>query len=156
MLNFKSLLRITCCHLTQIKMPTKSNNLQFIILFDGICNLCNKSVQFIIRNDKKNKFVFASLQSEIATQLLREIDIKNSLDTIILLKGKSHFVKSDAVLEIAKNLGGVWALFYAFKIFPKFLRDAAYTYIANRRYSWFGKRKSCMLPSRDLRYKFLG
>ncbi len=112
-------------------------------------------MQFIIRHDKKNKFKFASLQSEVAQKRLREIHFKNSLETIVLLKGKVHFEKSDAVLEIVRNLSGAWPLLYAFKIVPRFLRDTVYTYVANHRYGWFGKSDSCMVPSAEIRDKFL-
>ena len=125
------------------------------MLYDGVCHLCQRSVQFIIRHDKKNKFKFASLQSEVAQKRLREIHFKNSLDTIVLLNGTAHFEKSDAVLEIAKHLSGAWPILYAFKIVPRFLRDAVYTYIAKHRYQWFGKSDVCMVPSPKLRHKFL-
>ena len=129
---------------------------QLIVLFDGVCYLCQHSVRFIIRNDKKNKFKFASLQSEFAQNRLSEIHFNNSLETIVLLKGTHQFEKSDAVLEIAKHLSGAWPLLYVFKIIPRFLRDGVYTFIAKNRYQWFGKSNSCLMPSPELREKFLG
>ncbi len=138
-----------------MKTPTPCHPNQLIVLYDGVCLLCQQSVQFIIRHDKKNKFVFASLQSDAAQKLLGEIHIKNSLDTIVLLKGQLHFEKSDAVLEIVKNLSGAWPLFFAFKIVPRFLRDAVYTYVAKHRYGWFRKSDSCLVPSAEIRDKFL-
>jgi len=133
----------------------KLNSEHNIILFDGICNLCNSVVQFIIKHDKKNKFVFASLQSDVAKQLLSEINLKPSLETIIMLRGKTYFDKSDAVFEIIKHLSGVWKLMYVFRIVPRFIRNAIYRWIANNRYKLFGKRKSCYLPTPELRAKFL-
>ncbi len=138
-----------------MKTPTPFHPNQLIVLYDGVCHLCQRSVQFIIRHDKKNKFEFASLQSEVAQKRLREIHFKNSLETIVLLKGKAHFEKSDAVLEIVRNLSYAWPLLYAFKIVPRFLRDTVYTYIANHRYGWFGKSDSCMVPSAEIRDKYL-
>ena len=127
----------------------------YIVLFDGLCNLCNGAVQFIIRHDKKNRFVFASLQSEVAKKLLNEIQVPSSLDTIVLIKGHKHFEKSDAVLEIAKNLSGLWPMVYGFKIIPRILRDVLYKWVAKNRYTWFGKRESCVSPSAEISTKFL-
>ncbi len=128
---------------------------QLIVLYDGVCHLCQRSVRFIIRHDKKNKFKFASLQSEIAQKRFSEIHFKNSLETIVLLKGTQHFEKSNAVLEIAKHLSGAWPLLYVFKFIPRLLRDAVYTYIAKHRYRWFGRSDSCLIPSEEMKAKFL-
>lgn len=142
--------------LSKHEKPSLPQPNQLIVLYDGVCHLCQRSVQFIIRHDKKNKFVFASLQLKIAQNRLCDIQFKNSLETIVLLKGTHHFEKSDAVLEIAKHLSGAWPLLYVFKIVPRFLRDAVYTYIAKHRYRWFGKSNACIMPSPELREKFLG
>jgi predicted DCC family thiol-disulfide oxidoreductase YuxK len=139
----------------QSKMKINTETQPYFVLFDGQCNLCNGAVQFIIRHDKKNRFVFASLQSEVAKKLLNEIQVPSSLETIVLIKGNKHFEKSDAALEIAKNLSGLWPLVYAFKIIPRFLRDVLYKWVAKNRYTWFGKRNSCLSPSPDLRARFL-
>ncbi len=136
-------------------MKINLENQPYIVIFDGLCNLCNGSVQFIIRHDKKNKFVFASLQSEVAQKLLNEIHVKSSLETIVLIKGHKHFEKSDAVLEIAKNLSGFWPMVYGFTIIPRFLRDILYNWVAKNRYTWFGKRESCLSPSPKFSDKFL-
>ncbi len=136
-------------------MKIGTENQPYIVLFDGLCNLCNCSVQFIIRHDKKNKFVFASLQSEVAQKLLNEIHVKSSQESIVLIKGNKHFEKSDAVLEIAKNLSGLWPMIYGFKIIPRFLRDVLYNWIAKNRYTWFGKSDSCLIASPELSGKFL-
>ncbi len=136
-------------------MKINLENQPYIVIFDGLCNLCNGAVQFIIRHDKNNRFVFASLQSEVAKKLLNEIQVPSSLDTIVLIKGHKHFEKSDAVLEIAKNLSGLWPLVYVFKIIPRFLRDVLYNWVAKNRYTWFGKRNSCLSPSPEFIDKFL-
>jgi predicted DCC family thiol-disulfide oxidoreductase YuxK len=135
-----------------LKVPSPYPPDQLVVLYDGVCHLCQRSVQFIIRHDKKNKFKFASLQSEFAQNRLSDIHFNNSRETIVLLKGTQHFEKSDAVLEIVKNLSGAWPLLYVFKIIPRFLRDAVYTYIANHRYRWFGKSDVCMLPTESDRH----
>ncbi len=131
-------------------MKIGTENQPYIVLFDGLCNLCNGAVQFIIRHDKKNKFVFASLQSDVAQKLLNEIHVKSSQESIVLIKGHKHFEKSDAVLEIAKNLSGLWPMVYGFTIIPRFLRDVLYKWVAKNRYTWFGKRESCLAPSPEL------
>jgi predicted DCC family thiol-disulfide oxidoreductase YuxK len=136
-------------------MKINTENQPYIVLFDGLCNLCNGSVQFIIRHDKKNKFVFASLQSEVAQKLLNEIHVKSSQESIVLIKGNKHFEKSDAALEIAKNLSGLWPMIYGSKIIPRILRDVLYNWVAKKRYTWFGKRESCLSPSPEFRARFL-
>jgi predicted DCC family thiol-disulfide oxidoreductase YuxK len=136
-------------------MKINLENQPYIVIFDGLCNLCNGAVQFIIRHDKKNKFVFASLQSEVVQKLLNEIEVKYSLESIVLIKGDKHFVKSDAVLEIAKKLSGLWPMVYGLKIIPRFLRDILYNWVAKNRYTWFGKRESCLSPSPEFSDKFL-
>jgi predicted DCC family thiol-disulfide oxidoreductase YuxK len=127
-----------------------------IILFDGVCNLCSGSVQFIIKRDRKRLFKFASLQSELAHQRLQQLGIlTHSFQSIILLKDDRVLQQSDAALEIAKNLNGLWPLFYSFKILPQFIRDGIYAWIAKNRYRWFGKKDSCWIPSPDLKSRFI-
>lgn len=128
---------------------------QNIILFDGVCNLCNGAVLFIIKRDRKRKFLFASLQSSIAKQKLEEKNSSSELETIILLSGNSIYQRSDAALEIARQLSGLWPALYVFKIVPRFIRDAIYTWIANNRYRFFGKKDSCMIPTPDLKSRFI-
>lgn len=142
-------------YLSEHEKPSIPPPDQLIVLFDGVCHLCQRSVRFIIRNDKKNKFKFASPQSEFAQKRLSEIQFNNSLETIVLLKGGRHFTKSDAILEITKHLSGAWPLLYVFKIVPRFLRDGVYTFIAKHRYRWFGKSDFCMIPTEDTSHKFL-
>lgn len=127
-----------------------------IILFDGVCNLCNGAVTYIIRRDKKNLFKFAALQSEIGQQLISKFNIDTSkVDSIILIDGEKHYEKSSAALRIAKYLSGAYPLLFGFMILPKFIRNAVYDYIAKNRYKWFGKKESCMIPTAELKSKFL-
>lgn len=127
-----------------------------IVLFDGVCNLCNSSVNFVIKRDKKNIFKFAPLQSEIGRELTSKFSIDTSkVDSIILIDGEKHYEKSSAALYIAKNLSGAYPLLFGFMIMPKFIRNAVYDYIARNRYKWFGKKDSCMIPTKELKSKFL-
>ncbi|HRK53241.1 MAG TPA: thiol-disulfide oxidoreductase DCC family protein [Cyclobacteriaceae bacterium] len=127
-----------------------------VVLFDGVCNLCNGSVQFIIKRDKASKFHFAALQSEYGqTQLLRLGIPPSALQSIVLIKGDRFYQRSNAVLEITKMLGGLWSVLYVFKIVPAFLRDWLYNGIANNRYKWFGRQDQCMIPTPALKARFL-
>ena len=127
-----------------------------VVLFDGVCNLCESSVQFIIRNDKAGKFRFASLQSAYAeTNLsLGSIVKDDDLKSIILQQGNELKTKSTAVLTIAKDLSGLWPVLYVFIVVPKFLRDWIYDIVAKNRYRWFGKKDQCMIPTPELRSRF--
>jgi len=126
-----------------------------IIFFDGVCNLCNNSVQFIIKRDKKNKFKFASLQSSFAkNNLSKHIDV-DKLESIVLLNEDKLYSKSTAALLIARELSGMWPMFYVFIIIPSFIRDWFYNVIAKNRYRIFGKKDSCMIPSPAFKEKFL-
>lgn len=128
-----------------------------IILFDGVCNLCNASVNFVIKHDKKGQFLFASLQSDAAKEILLQFNLKNlNTDTVILVEDNKIYDKSTAALKIAKKLDGGFKAFSVFFIVPKFLRDWIYVFIAKNRYKWFGKRESCMIPSPELKNRFLG
>ena len=127
-----------------------------VILFDGVCNLCNFFVQFVIERDKNNIFKFASLQSDYSKKLLNRFGTDNSkIDSVILYSGDRIFTESTAALKILKQLGGGWQLMYVFIILPKFMRDAVYRLIARNRYKWFGKKDSCMLPTPELKNKFI-
>lgn len=127
-----------------------------IILFDGVCNLCNGAINFIIERDKKNVFKFAALQSEIGQQLTQKNAIDTSkIDSIILIDGEKVYIKSSAALVAAKSLSGAYPLLFGFMILPKFIRDSVYDYIAKNRYKWFGKKESCMIPTAELKSKFL-
>lgn len=128
-----------------------------VILFDGVCNLCNSSVLFIIQRDPKAKFRFASLQSDFGkAQMLRFGLNHTELDSVLLVKEENLYQKSNAALEIARNLTGGWPLLYAFKVIPAFLRDWIYNWIARNRYRWFGKKDACMIPTPELKSRFVG
>ena len=131
-------------------------DLQNIIIFDGICNLCNASIQFIIKYDKNDRFRFLTLQSARAKKMINDLD-KNGMntDTVVLIQDNNIFIKSDAVLRISKFLGFPWKFFYFLKFIPKFVRDEIYEIIAQNRYQWFGKRSECMVPNDKIRSKFL-
>jgi predicted DCC family thiol-disulfide oxidoreductase YuxK len=127
-----------------------------IILFDGVCNLCSASVQFICRRDPAGRFRFASLQSSAARQTLSRFPTApRDISTIAWVQGDKLLIKSDAVLEIVRRLKMPWSLLYSLKIVPRPLRDAAYDFIASRRYRWFGRTGSCMVPTPELRSRFL-
>lgn len=130
-----------------------------IILFDGVCNLCNTWVQRIIEKDANDIFRFASLQSDVAKQLMNERHLQQtSVDSIVLIvPGVAYFVKSDAALEIAKEMGGKYRLLQMIlSVFPVSLRDRGYDFIAKNRYKWYGKMDSCMVPTTEVMSKFLG
>ena len=127
-----------------------------IILFDGVCNLCNNAVQFIIRHDPDEKFLFASLQSGFGQQLMKQYNLPSeNFNSFILLQGNQVFNKSTGALNVAKELKGTWKLLYIFIVVPRFIRDAVYTWIANNRYRWFGKKDDCMIPTPQLKARFL-
>jgi len=125
-----------------------------IILFDGVCNFCNSSINLTIRNDKKGYFQFAPLQSEVAKQLLGEITLTMP-ESVILIEDGKLYRHSTAALRIAKKLDGLWPLFYGLIIIPKPLRDVIYRFIAKRRYKWFGKTEACMVPTKEVKSRFL-
>lgn len=137
-------------------ITSDSNNNFSIVLFDGVCNFCNSSVNKIIRHDKKNKFKFAALQSEIGKKLLQKYSIDPAkTDSIILIENNVAFIKSTAILKISKHLNGLYPLAYGFIIIPAFIRDEVYDYIARNRYKWWGKKDSCMIPTAEVREKFI-
>jgi predicted DCC family thiol-disulfide oxidoreductase YuxK len=139
-------------------MNTKASN-NPIIFFDGICNLCNASVSFIIRNDKTGNFRFASLQSEFAkTFLENNASFENGHilpDSLILAEDGKVYFRSEAALRIAGKMDGVWKALIIFRIIPLRWRDLLYDFIAKNRYQWFGKRQSCMVPAPDILERFL-
>ena len=127
-----------------------------ILLFDGVCNLCNGLVRFIIKRDPKEKFKFASLQSESGKRYLRELGIaENEFESLVLIKRDKFFLKSTGALNILKDLGGFWAVFYILVWVPKPLRDFFYDRIAKSRYKLFGKRDACMVPNPEISSRFL-
>lgn len=135
---------------TQIDMQSS------IIFFDGVCNLCNASINFIIDRDPEKRFLFASLQSNIARQKLEAFGMDtNRMESIILLKDGKIYKESSAALRIALGMNGAWPILYVFWLIPKPIRDFVYRLIAKNRYKWFGKRETCRLPTPDLKERFL-
>ena len=126
-----------------------------IVLFDGVCNFCSDSVNFIIRHDTGNKFVFAPLQSEKGIELRTKYGIDDNIDSIVLIEDDQAFTKSTGALRIAKRLGGIWAVAYVLIIVPRPIRDYFYELFAKYRYRWFGKKDECMLPTPEIRARFL-
>lgn len=126
-----------------------------IVLFDGVCNLCTGSVLFILKRDKKDYFRFVSLQSEAAQKLLAGTTLTQDLDTFVLVENGVIYNRSTAALRVARKLSGLWPLLYVFIIVPKFIRDGVYRFISANRYKWFGKKDSCMIPTPELRQKFI-
>ncbi len=127
-----------------------------IVLFDGVCNLCNSTVQFVLRRDRRQRFLFAPLQSEKGRDLLQRHGLSpDFLDSFVLVEQGRVFTSSSAALRIARGLPGLWPLLYAFIAVPRFLRDAVYRWIARNRYRWFGRRDSCRIPTPEERSRFL-
>jgi predicted DCC family thiol-disulfide oxidoreductase YuxK len=139
-----------------IWIPMKNNKAENVILFDGVCNLCNGWVRFVLERDHKRNFLFASLQSDIAQSLARQFNFAlTDFDSIILIENPTYSIKSEAALKILKGLGGVWSLFSIFTILPQSWRDSIYDFVAKNRYRWFGKLERCMVPTPDMRSRFL-
>jgi len=128
-----------------------------IILFDGICNLCNASVQFVIKHDSKDVFRFVSLQSDLGQRILKHIGLDaKHIDSIVLYEpGIAYYYKSAAAVEIAKNLGGFFHIGTLFRLIPNGIRDSLYDYIARNRYKWYGKNDHCSIPTPELKSKFI-
>jgi predicted DCC family thiol-disulfide oxidoreductase YuxK len=136
-------------------MPENSNN-KAIILFDGVCNFCNSSINFVIRHDKKNYFLFATFQSEKGRELLKKLNVDNTqTDSVVLIENSKVYIKSTAALRISKHLNRLYPLFYGCIIIPPFIRNAVYDYVARNRYKWFGKKEICMVPTNEIKEKFI-
>ena len=126
------------------------------MLFDGVCNFCSGVVRFLVARDRHGRLRFAALQSEAGEAYRRRFGFDpDALDTIIVIEGDRHLVKSDAALHIARELGGAWPLLGALRILPRGLRDWAYARFAERRYRWFGRSEECLVPTPELRERFL-
>ena len=131
-------------------------NSEKIILFDGVCNLCNSTVQKVIENDAKNQFKFASLQSEFGQKFLEKNKLsKDEFNSMILVDGEKFYTRSDAALRIGKELKGLYKLSGLLFAFPKFIRNSVYDFVSRNRYKWFGKQESCWLPIPELKEKFI-
>ncbi len=132
---------------TQIKQP--------VIFFDGVCNLCNSSINFIIKRDKKKYFKFSSLQGNYATETLPSKFIETGNLPSLILLDENIKIKSTAALSIARHLSGLWPLFYGLIIVPAFIRHFFYDLVAKNRYKWFGKKDQCMVPTPELKDRFM-
>ncbi|MFB1052095.1 thiol-disulfide oxidoreductase DCC family protein [Paraliobacillus sp. JSM ZJ581] len=126
-----------------------------IILFDGECNFCNKSIQFIIKRESHDYFKFASLQGEVGQNLLKKNQLPLDVDSFVLIKDDRVFLKSDAALRICRHLKGLWKLLTILLIIPRPIRNTVYSIVANNRYKFMGKRDSCAIPSPEIRNRFL-
>lgn len=128
-----------------------------IILFDGVCNLCDATVQKVIKADKKDAFRFVPLQSDLGKEIINHIGIDTkTTDSIILYEpGIAYHIKAEAAIEIAKTIGGVYSLLGLFSVFPNWLKDIGYDFVARNRYKWYGKKESCMIPTPEIKAKFL-
>ena len=128
-----------------------------IILFDGVCNMCDAFVQYIIKHDKKDVFRFVALQSELGEKIIKHIGVDSSkIDSIVVYEPRiAYYTKAEAAFIIASALGGWISLLAFFSIFPKFMQNLGYVFIAKNRYKWFGKKESCMMPTDEIREKFL-
>jgi predicted DCC family thiol-disulfide oxidoreductase YuxK len=131
-------------------------NIPLVILFDGVCNLCNGTVQFIIKRDKYHRFTFASLQGVFGQRTLTRYGLgEKNLNSFVLLEGEKIYTHSTGALRVFLHLGGQWKMLYGFIIIPRFIRDAVYNLIARNRYKWFGKRALCYLPTENVQDRFL-
>ena len=128
-----------------------------LILFDGVCNLCNDAVLKIIKYDKKNTFLFTALQSEVGIKVIDQLNIDTKkMDSIILFEpGVTYEVKSTAALKIMNDFGGLWKISQLGFLLPESVRNNIYDFIAKNRYKWFGKKENCMIPTPALKTKFL-
>ncbi|MDT7831983.1 DCC1-like thiol-disulfide oxidoreductase family protein [Flavobacteriaceae bacterium S356] len=130
---------------------------KLIVLFDGVCNLCNDSVVKIIKNDKNDVFRFTSLQSETGSKIIEYLGIDTTkVDSIVLYDPKkAYYIKSEAALKILNHFNGFWKLFQVFALLPNSFNNIFYAFIAKNRYKWFGRKESCMIPTPELKVKFL-
>lgn len=127
-----------------------------IILFDGICNLCNRSVQFIIKHDKEKVYRFAAFQSKAGQKLLQQYNLPlKQYSSFLLIENNKAYSQSTAALKVAKNLSGLVKLAVVFNIVPAGIRNIVYNFVARNRYQWFGKKESCMIPTQELKARFL-
>jgi predicted DCC family thiol-disulfide oxidoreductase YuxK len=128
----------------------------YIVLFDGVCNLCNGAVQFVMKRDTRKQFVFGSLQGKTGQAYLNKYHLPaDHFNSFILIEGDKLYTRSTGVLRLLKHLGKGWQLLYGFIIIPAFIRDAVYRFIAANRYRWFGKKDQCRLPTAEERTRFL-
>ncbi len=137
-------------------MPHHDPSRDHLLLFDGICHLCDASVRFIVKRDLQGKIKFAPIQSALGSQLYAQHGLDPAApNAMLFITPRGAFKASDAAIEIARTLGGLWKLALVFKLLPRALRDAAYYIIARNRYRWFGKDESCMMPTPELKARML-
>jgi predicted DCC family thiol-disulfide oxidoreductase YuxK len=137
-------------------MKKKRIPIQPIVLFDGVCNFCNNTINFVIKRDRKNTLRFTTLQSFPANQLLEQYGLSGSgMQSFVFIENGKAYTKSTAALRVCKYLTLFWPLVYAFIIVPRFIRDGVYDYIASNRYKWFGSKEECMVPNAAVKRKFL-
>ena len=128
-----------------------------LVLFDGVCNLCTASVQFIIRHDQAGIFYFASLQSDIGREICQSRGLDPAaVETFMLISGGRMLVRSDAAIEVVSRFGGAWKFVTIFRLIPRVARDGIYSTIARNRYRWFGRTEACMIPTAEIKERFLG
>lgn len=140
----------------KIRINFATVNDQPIILFDGICNLCNNAVQFVIKRDKKGIIQFAPLQSDVGQQLLKQYQLPPAaMESFVLIENGKAYSRSSAALKVSRYLKGIWPLCYGLMIVPKFIRNGIYNWVAANRYKWFGVREECMIPTPELKKRFL-
>ncbi|MFO0321102.1 MAG: thiol-disulfide oxidoreductase DCC family protein [Bacteroidota bacterium] len=125
-----------------------------IILFDGVCNLCNDSVKFVLKHEKKSELYFSSLQSETAKNILKHFNY-NKTESVVLIENNKLYVQSSAALRITRYLKGGFPFLFFLIIVPPFIRHSIYNYIAKNRYKWFGKRETCMMPDEKIKHRFI-
>ena len=135
----------------------KQSTAKPVLYFDGVCNLCNRFVQWIIKHDRRNVFMFASLQSEAGEHVTDELTRLHGKapDSLVLAWKGRYYIKSDAALQVGKIIGGFWKIVLLGFILPRAFRDKIYDWVARNRYKWLGKRDSCMIPSPELKDRFL-
>lgn len=138
-----------------IIMKKEVLHMKKVILFDGECNFCNYSVQFIIKRDPTGHFSFASLQSKVGKKLMSTYQIPQNIDSLLLIDHDKWFSKSSAVFRICKHLNGFWKLFFLLLVVPKPIRDFFYNIISNNRYKLWGKQDSCIFPTAEIKNRFL-
>lgn len=127
-----------------------------ILLFDGYCNLCHSSVQFVLKHEKNNELYFTSLQSPIGVEILKYYSINpNEIDSLVLIEKNKAYVKSSAALRVSKYLKGLYPIAFGLLIIPSFIRNWVYDYVAKNRYKWFGKMDNCLVPDENLSKRFL-
>ncbi len=130
--------------------------MEAILLFDGVCNFCNGAVNFVIKRDNKKNIRFSPLQSNTGNKLLNEYNLPaDRLETFFFIENNKAYAYSTAALRVCRHLSGLWPLLYCFIIVPVFIRDGVYKWVGKNRYKWFGKKESCMIPSPDVRARFL-